>query len=558
MTDRIEVLPEGLVNQIAAGEVVERPASVVKELIDNALDAQARHIIVDIADGGLGRIRVTDDGIGMSPTDATRALARHATSKIRNLEDLEHLHTLGFRGEALPSIASVSRFALTTRMPDSEEATSVAVDGDGTADASPAGAPPGTTVEVKDLFFNVPARRKFLKSQATEAAHISDVCLRAALTRPDVRFTSIRNGRGHADFVATESRAERCRQIFQKVTLQRIAGERDGISVEALLGAPEGARSGATALHLVVNDRPVRDRALARAVAFAYGSVLPPGKYPVGAVFVDLPPDQLDVNVHPQKTEVRFARSRLVYDAVTRILANHLGTVAWARPSYPGSHRPPFPAPSSPAPHPSATAASLRPDTDPWDLRAALRQDPADRTGEQWGESVRGGAPQSRAPQDGAVQDEVVPYGATPSPSTSAPPLDDRGFFGSLRFLAQVRRMLLVCEGPDGLYLIDQHAADERLRYNRLRRAYADRAIPKQRLLFPERIHLSHAETAWIGEHVDTLDAVGFDCAPVGDDEVALRAIPALLARTSPQRLLREALLELCGEGDRDFGARVD
>ncbi|MBX3202150.1 MAG: DNA mismatch repair endonuclease MutL, partial [Labilithrix sp.] len=324
---RIEKLSDELANQIAAGEVVERPASIVKELIENALDARATRISVDVEQGGSALVRVTDDGDGMTPDDALLALERHATSKIKALEDLFRLGTFGFRGEALPSIASVSRLLLRTRARGSDEACEIEIAGGKTPVVRPAGAATGTTIEVRDLFFNVPARRKFLKATATESAHIGDVLLGAALARHDVTFTLSRDKRVVREYLRAGTRSERARVASSGEDLAHVVAERGPLRLEAMLAAPERARSGATGLTLLVNGRPVRDRVLARAVAHAYGSVLEGGRYPVGVVWLDLPTELVDINVHPQKAEVRFTDARGVFDAITRELH---GTLARA------------------------------------------------------------------------------------------------------------------------------------------------------------------------------------------------------------------------------------
>ncbi|MFW6052157.1 MAG: DNA mismatch repair endonuclease MutL, partial [Myxococcota bacterium] len=337
MAGRIRVLEGALVDQIAAGEVVERPSSVVKELLENALDAGAANITVEVEGGGVERICVTDDGEGMAAEDAPLALVRHATSKIASTGDLLAVRTLGFRGEALPSIASVSRLALTTRPRDAVEGTRVRVDAGGAPEVEAVGCAPGTTVEVRGLFANVPARRKFLKSRATENAHVAEACLKVALARPGLRLVLLREGRRAREYLPAADAAERARAVFPGTALGDVQAERDGIRLRALLGPPEKARSGAGGLHVFVNDRPVKDRALARAVAFAYGSVLPPGRYPTGVVYLHVPSEEVDVNVHPQKAEVRFARGGAVTESITRMLAAKLGTTAWSGPAARGA-----------------------------------------------------------------------------------------------------------------------------------------------------------------------------------------------------------------------------
>lgn len=534
MSERIRVLDDALVDQIAAGEVVERPASVVKELLENALDAQASNITIEIEDGGRALIRVVDDGVGMSPADAALAIRRHATSKLRSLDDLDAIRTLGFRGEALPSIASVSKFRLTTRPADAVEATRVTIDGTAAPEIRPSGAAPGTAVEVRDLFFNVPARRKFLKARQSESRQIGDVVLRAALAHPGLRLTLLSNGKRHKAFLPADDLVARARGALGP-DLSPIEGERAGLRVVAALSAPEKARSGAARLFLFVNGRPVKDRTLARAVAFSYGSVLPPGRFPSGVVHLFLDPGEVDVNAHPQKIEVRFAGGRAVLDLLTRLLAARLGTQAWGRPtprdeSYwherLGGARDPGSPPAVSTPTPGSAAGALA-------------------------EALRDAGPLVYGPADSAGDAEAR--------SAEAPALlPSTGFFGSLRVLGQVRRLLIVCEGPDALYLLDQHAADERVRFARLSAAYAGRTVAVQRLLFPERVEVVPSEAALIEEQREALLAVGLDCALLGPTTAAVHAVPALVARASAERLLGDVLGELGRTGDRAFGDAID
>ncbi len=542
MAPRIRILDGALADQIAAGEVVERPASVVKELIENAIDAGARTIRVEIEGGGTRDIRVTDDGEGMAREDAELAVLRHATSKIARLEDLSAIATLGFRGEALPSIASVSRFELSTRTRDAVAGTRVAIEGGGPADVREVGCAPGTSVRVHDLFFNVPARRKFLKSVGTESAHVAEVCRRAALAHPELRLTLVRDGRRAFEVLPSDDLGKRARMVFGSEVLSSIDGAHDGVRVRAMLGAPERARAGAAGLCLFVNRRPVRDRALARAVSFAYGSVLPPGRYPAGVVYVDLDPREVDVNVHPQKAEVRFERARDVLDAVTRVLARGLGTTAWSGPQSRG---------------PGYWQTRLEPVAEP----------PAPSAPDPWGLSPDAPAPSAPAPRAADAPGPALPfeppqpYAAGPAPQPLAPDeplLGEHGFFASLRVLGQVRRMLIVCEGRSGLAVIDQHAADERVRFDQLRRAYAAREVALQRLLVPERVELSEEDVALAEEHREALLAVGLDVVPLGDRTVAVHGVPAVVRRASPERLLRDVLVELERAGERAFGDAVD
>ncbi|MEY4509817.1 MAG: hypothetical protein RLZZ450_1939 [Pseudomonadota bacterium] len=546
---RIRILDNALADQIAAGEVVERPASVVKELLENALDAGARALTVEVKDGGSGLIRVSDDGSGMDREDAQLAVLRHATSKIRAASDLERIATLGFRGEALPSIASVSRFRLLTRTRDAIEGTEVAIDGGSPPVIGPAGGAVGTTIEVRDLFFNTPARKKFLKGSASESAHISEVCLRAALIDEGLRLTLIRDGRRAKEFLPSSDWAERARLVLEGKAV-RIEGEQRGVGLRALLSAPEAARTGASGLHVFINGRPVRDRNLARSIAFAYGSVLPPGRYPTGVVHLTLDAAEVDVNVHPQKAEVRFQRGREIHEHVTRLLAKGLGTSAWAGPQ---SRAPSFWGERLPVGPLTVGAPAERGDADPWGLTGSA---PVAAAGEVASLSLYD-LPAVRAElrthdgEGGTAQAVgVAAIGAASEPPlTSAP---------RTRALAQVKRLYIVAESEHGLAIIDQHAADERIQYDRLRRQFAARSVVVQRLLLPERVELSAREAALVENHADEIARAGVEVSLIGPDSAAVHAVPALLRRASPERLLRDLLDELSRTGDRGFGDAID
>jgi DNA mismatch repair protein MutL len=514
----IRILPGDLVDQIAAGEVVERPASVVKELIENALDAGARSITVELEQGGVTLLRVTDDGAGMAPEDARLSVQRHATSKIRSKDDLSRIATLGFRGEALPSIASVSRFTLRTRAEGQEAATEIRIDGGGPPTVHEVGAARGTSVEVRDLFYNVPARRKFLKSTATEAAQVGDVCLRAALGDAGLRVVVVRDGRRVRELAPAADVRQRARMLFPDDALDAIEGERDGVHVRAMLSPPERARSGATQLHVYVNGRPVKDRALSRAIAFGYGSLLSGGKYPVGALWLTIDPERVDVNVHPQKAEVRFAGGREVLDAVTRMVASALGASAF---------RGPMPRPGAPAELP--------------------------RSPSYWEERLDG------LPVAAPLVPEPRAYPTAPAPRQPELAVSDvAGPHAPLRFVAQLRRTFLLCEGEGGVVFLDQHAADERVRFERLARAFRERSVAVQRLLLPERVELAAADVALLAESEALVQSIGLELSPIGENTVAVRAVPALVSRASPEKLVRDLVVELSREGARAYGDRVD
>jgi DNA mismatch repair protein MutL len=553
---RIRILDDALADQIAAGEVVERPASVVKELIENAIDAEATSITVEISEGGTGLLRVSDDGHGMDREDAVLCVRRHATSKIRSRDDLEGIATLGFRGEALPSIASVSRFRLITRTEDDVEGSEVIIEGGTPARVSPAGCAVGTSIEIRELFFNVPARKKFLKSHATESAQIGETCLRAALAHPALRLVLIRDGRRAREYLPASDWAERAALVLEGKRV-RIEGERHGVSVRAVLGAPEAARTGAAGLHVFVNGRPVRERNLARSVAFAYGSVMPPGRYPVGVVHVQVDAREVDVNVHPQKAEVRFQRGREVLDSVTRVLADGLGTSAWKGPVARKADYWAERLPAGPVASESPLHVPVEPgDADPWQLGAPVSNTmplPESTTAARLGEALtrQPALPYALVRTPAAVErasDGVAIPNVALAPQASSP----------ARAIAQARRLYIIAEGPAGLSIIDQHAADERVHYARLRNQYAARDVKQQRLLLPEKVQLSEREAALLETHADDIARTGIDASLIGPTTAAVHAVPAILRRAPPERLLRDLLDELSRTGDRGFGDRID
>ncbi|MCE9574828.1 MAG: DNA mismatch repair endonuclease MutL [Deltaproteobacteria bacterium] len=591
VADVIEVLPDHVVDQIAAGEVVERPASVVKELVENALDAGARLVTIDVIGGGRQLIRVVDDGRGMTPRDARLALSRHATSKLRSVDDLWGIGTMGFRGEALPSIASVARLTLTTRTADALAATRIVVEGGRVGEVTEVGAPVGTTIEVADLFANVPARLKFLKGDATEASHVTDAVSRLAMAHPEIHLRLRHAGRVALDAPPAPSAIERARQLLGP----RLAGrlhpvtvEDGGIRVTALLAAPELAQSTARGVQLYVGRRAVRDRGLLHAVAMGYGELVPRGRYPVAIVLVDVPAGAVDVNVHPQKLEVRFSDAAAVATAVRHAVRRGVAGAPWlaeAASAAPvqvraiSSMAPPrtYSAepvggyartpPSSQGAFDLAPAAAPAPSADAWAERmraqiAARAQTPR--------AAAMAPEPRARAlpivdsapvddPDDGAIAAGQGDLGLGTGIGLAPAPAPMPAFFATLRYLGQLDRTYLVCEGDGELVLIDQHAAHERVEFQRLRERSAAHEVPVQRLLFPTTIEVDAASIAIVADAADVLAAAGFEVEPFGGTSVAIKAVPAGLRHTEPAAVLRQLLGELAEvDGSRAVEAHLD
>jgi DNA mismatch repair protein MutL len=548
---RIAVLPPALADQIAAGEVVERAASVVKELCENAIDAGARRIDIDIDGGGRRLVRVVDDGGGMTPDEARLALRRHATSKIRSADDLWSLATFGFRGEALPSIAAVSRLNLATKMRGATAGFRLVVEAGVETDAREVGIPEGTQVEIRDLFFNTPARLKFQKTEATEAANVSEAVLRLALGHPDVHFRLRAGGRVVLDLPVHRELGERVRAALARRgagALHEAQGEEGGHRVRAFLAAPEEAATTARSTFLFVGRRFVRDRSLLHALALGYGDLLEKGRYPLAALFVEVPGSDLDVNVHPQKLEVRFARASEVYAAVRHVVGAAVTRAPWL----PVGERfvrvhslPPRPLLDDPRPFGESDPASQlglsSPSTGFRSAPGPSQGAKSNRPGFGTGESAE------MSPSPHAAEAGSEPWMSAESAASAV----TGGFFQSLAYIGQLQRTYLICEAASELVLIDQHAAHERVAFERLRTAHRRRDIRRQRLLFPVPVEVEHgAGAAWTDADIAALDALGFEVeAAVGPHgrQVLLRAVPELLSGADPKPLLRDVLAELAG-----------
>ncbi len=546
---QIALLSPALASQIAAGEVVERPASAVKELIENALDAGAQRVDVEIEGGGVTRLCVSDDGSGMNAENARLCVERHATSKLRDISDLNRINSYGFRGEALPSIASVSRFALRTRSATDDAGVEVSIEGGAPPTLRPTGIAVGTRVDVRDLFFNVPARRKFLRSTGTESGHVTEVVEAAALTRPEVTFTLARDGRTVREFLRASGRAERVAQVSQGEELTRCEGTRGPLRIEAFLSRPEHARTGAGGLRLFVNGRSVRDRAIAVTIAQAYGSVLERGRYPRGVVHLDLPPEFLDVNVHPQKAEVRFADPRALADALYGTLSRALAGAF----SLPTPNRSAW---GKSRPEPASAVATLpaAPPVEPGERNAAAARLEPEQTFVATETATRSPA---NLPLENLIASEPALIAVRDSAALPIRP-QPTILWASLRFVAQLRQTYLLCESADGIYLLDQHAAAERVTFTRLRKQYQGRAVPSQSLLFPVMLDVLPAEAELVELRSKEMAEVGLDVRVRGPESISIHAVPKLLQRASAERLLRDLLSEVSRKGGRGFSDAVD
>jgi DNA mismatch repair protein MutL len=515
----IRILPSQLIDQIAAGEVVERPASVVKELVENSLDAGARAIGVEIEGGGASLIRVVDDGSGIARDDLLLAMSRHATSKIATLDDLEALISLGFRGEALPSIASVSRLLLSSRVAGEPHGWQVASTGGDLGTPKPAARPVGTTVEVRDLFFNTPARRKFQRSEKTELGHVDSVVRNLALARFDVEFRLTSNGRTVFQLPAATDQAGRERRVAEICGAEFMQHARffsrsiEGLSISGWLAAPAFSRSQPDMQYTFVNDRFVRDKLLRHAVRLGYQDVLFQSRQPAYVVYVALDPRRVDVNAHPAKLEIRFRDSRLVHDFVFRTVEAALASPLAAVDDV-GAAAPVHGAALAPAAPPSYGGAR----------QAALGLAAP---------SVRDYLPlyerlhaRAEAPRRAA--------------EAGAPPL---GYA-----LAQLAGIYVLAENEAGLIIVDMHAAHERITYERLKTAVAEQRLKSQPLLVPVGLEVAAREAELVEQHAADLASVGLDIGRRGPTQIGVHAVPLPLAGCDVEPLVRDILSDL-GEG---------
>ena len=510
----IRQLPSHLINQIAAGEVVERPASVVKELLENSLDAGARAIQIDILSGGQKLIRIRDDGKGIDHDELALALSRHATSKIASLDDLEAVASLGFRGEALPSIASVARLTLTSRVAGADSAWQVEADGGTISKPAPAAHPQGTTVEVHDLFYNTPARRRFLRTERTEYGHIEKWVRRLALSRPDIAFTMTHNRRTVLSLAAAsdeESRRQRvanvCGDAFadQCVYIER---EIDGIALSGWIGLPTFNRSQPDMQYWFVNGRSISDKTLSHAARHAYRDVLFHGRYPAYILNLTMDPAGVDANAHPAKHEVRFRDGRRVHGVV------------------------------------SQTVEVALKDTRPGGYNVAPIPMTRDSVFDQ------GSMALNRGPSTTAVRDTLAAYGSmataptfaeTPDPAVDVPPL---GFA-----VAQLAGVYILAENSDGLVVVDMHAAHERIVYEKLKRGYDDRDLVRQPLLVPETVSVSESEADLVEQSGHVLEKLGLVVERSGPTSLTIREVPALLRNADAESLLRDVLSDVSESG---------
>ena len=588
---RVSVLPPELANQIAAGEVVERPASVVKELVENSMDAGAGRVEVTIEEGGRALIRIEDDGCGMSREDALRALERHATSKITCVDDLFNIGTLGFRGEALPSIASVSRVEIKTKPHGEISGTRIVVRGGHVEVVEEVGMPAGTTITVEDIFYNTPARLKFLKTPSTESRHITEMLIRMGLSRPDVRFVLKRDGKTRLDLPVAQDVKDRIlaimsREVYDVMYPTFEFPAVNGIVARGYFSKPGHVQRTANNIYVFVNGRYVNDRTISAAIKGAYGTLMERGKYASIVLFLDVPCELVDVNVHPAKHEVRFNDTNSVYRAVYHAISDALAEGPWVKREAKSASRVYALSKRDDSSDAQAAASSqvFTPTSTTIEPLGAThrRQHQMDASALQLsrynyrndqGPSPKGmEQPPELGPKityhdmsPGALKERQQGFSAQGAQPLSEPPKvtiseqapgehhvaieASEGYFSALRVIGQFKRQYIVCEDASGLVVIDQHAAHERVGYERLKALFATEHKEHQPLLFPKRIELDTLRSDIMSEHLDFFIKAGFEIEHFGGQSYALKSVPAVLQKANVDKLVRDVLDDLAYHG---------
>lgn len=532
----IRILSDEIASKIAAGEIIERPASALKELIENSLDAESTEIRVEVKRGGKKLISVTDNGEGMTRDDALLSLERHATSKISDIDDIFSIKTLGFRGEALPSIAGVSRFRLTTKAKGEIVGTRISVDGGIIKNVEEIGCPEGAKVEVRDLFYSTPPRLKFMKTDETELSHILDIIQREAIVYPEVGFEILNEGKTILRLPRRQSARERALELFPDSELFEVRSGTENIEVYGFMSSPEDKKTTTQRLYTYVNRRPVRDRLITRILVDSYGRLIEKGRFPQGLIFIRIPHEEVDVNVHPTKNEVRFRRAGLVVDLIKAAVQEMLRNAPWIK-DYKArvenavqefyERRVAFEAPeienrrgvSFVTVEEGTTLPSL--ETQNADGMGLPNQPPAE----------------VRPPSDGAASHNLF---------------KQNGFFSELRIIGQVRELYIVCESKRGMVLIDQHAAHERIMYEKIKKAYLRRELETQELLLPILVQFSPAELQTVEEYKQEIESLGIKIEDFGGDSFLIRSVPAFLKGASAEKLIKDVIGEIAALGKEE------
>ena len=543
----ITILPDDVVSKIAAGEIVERPASVVKELIENSLDANSKKIKITLVSGGKKFISVEDDGIGMNRDDALLCLERHATSKIKAADDLLHVSTLGFRGEALPSISSISKFRLVTKQDQKLSGCEIVIDGGVIRKVNDTGCPEGTLIEVRSLFYNTPPRLKFLKKIETELSNVLDIVQRHAIIRYDVSFEVIHNDKTILNLSSRSNLHSRLLEIYPKVDLHEVSAESSGVVVHGFLSSPNDVRTSTYKLFCYVNGRPVKDKLITRSVISSFGKVIEKGRFPQGVLFTQLPSSEVDINVHPTKSEVRFHSaykvSELISSAISKMLENAPWIMAFDKKPY------------------SNTNIDQKNINNTYNYRPAdtrrvspnyFQSEDQLRVLREIGQDYKQDYKIESSPQVGS--EEILT-----AQSQSDDIFTQKGFFGSLNIVGQINNLYIVCESQSGMILIDQHAAHERVNYEKFKKQFETSTLQTQKFLFPEVIELTGAESTVVDDNIDLFSKMGFDLEKFGDWSYLLRCSPVFLKNGDWHKIIVDIIGELKeNDAEKSVSDRID
>ncbi len=539
---KIRVLSDNLVSKIAAGEIVERPASVVKELVENSIDATSKNIRIELESGGKKLITVSDDGEGMSRDEALLSLERHATSKIKDINDLFSVKSLGFRGEAIPSIASVSRFKLTTRTSEEVIGSVITAEGGKIRKVEETGCPPGTTVQVKNLFYNTPVRLKFMRKIETELSNVLDIVQREAMSRPGIGFEVLHGGKTLLRLSRKDNLPDRLSDVFPNAELHSVSAEAEGVRISGFMSSPLDTRSTTQKLFTYINRRAVRDKFLTRIVIDAYGKMLEKRKFPQGALFLEIPAQEVDVNVHPTKNEVRFRNQRLIADLIRASILKMLREAPWIK-SYQqrvensvsgfmeGRDRSSSYEPARHLNRPERGFAEEAGEVYMPRGNDALSAENAISSAEHSGHDYR------------IAQNDLPPKGL----------FGGEGLYSSLRIIGQIKELYIVCSSENGMVLIDQHAAHERINYEKLKSAYTEDKEPEvQELLVPEVIEFTPYEASLIEKHKGEFETLGLRVEEFGNNSFLIRSVPALLKNVDSASLLKDVISEVASTGKQE------
>lgn len=545
---KIRILSDNVVSKIAAGEIVERPASVVKELVENSIDAGSKSIKIELESGGKKLIQISDDGEGMSRDEALLSLERHATSKIKDINDLFSVKSLGFRGEAIPSITSVSRFKITTRTSEDIIGTEISGEGGKIRKVEEIGCPPGTTIQVRNLFYNTPVRLKFMRKIETELSNVLDIVQREAMSRPGISFEVVSGGRTLLSLSKRDKLSDRLADIFPKAELQNIYAEGEGVKVSGYMSSPLDTRSTTHKLFTYINKRAVRDKFLTRIIIDAYGKMLEKRKFPQGALFLEIPSPEVDVNVHPTKNEVRFRNQRLIADLIRTSILKMLREAPWIK-SYQDRGN-------------DSSRGMIEQRNIETSYERAHSFNRSERVfAEEVGQVDVPTAHDSISSENEIARfshvDQVNPLSDDSNPDSL---FEREGFYSSLKIIGQIRELYIICASENAMVLVDQHAAHERINYEKLKRAYLEKqGLEIQELLVPQVVEFPPFESSLIERYLQDFESLGFRIEEFGKGSFLIRSAPALLKNADSSGLLKDVISEIASGGkEESISEKID